>query len=39
MKFETLVEASEKIRATAKKKEKVSIIAEFMRQLRGREIL
>lgn len=38
MKFETLVGASEKIRATAKKKEKVSIIAELLRQLRGREI-
>lgn len=38
MKLESLVEVSERIRSTARKKEKVSIITQLLRQLRGREI-
>lgn len=38
MKFEDMVEASERIRFTAKKKEKVSLIANLLRQLRDEEI-
>lgn len=38
MKFEILAEASERIRATAKKKEKISLIAQILRQAVDREI-
>lgn len=38
MKFEILAEASERIRATAKKKEKISLIAQILGQVSGREI-
>jgi len=38
MKFEILAETSERIRATAKKKEKIALIAQILRQVGGREI-
>jgi DNA ligase-1 len=38
MRFEILVEVSERIRSTTKKKEKISLIADLLKQIRGKEV-